>query len=384
LDRALEGRPPTEREACTLINTEGKDLQAVMSVASTIRDREKGRRISYSKKVFIPLTNMCRNNCRYCVFRKDPTDPAAKIMLPDQIMELTRLGDNAGYREALFVLGERPESIHPKAKKQLQSLGYSTTIDYLLDMCEMIVDKTNLLPHSNPGILSREELASLKKVNASMGLMLENSSTRLCGEGEPHQYSPGKNPRLRLETIEEAGRLKIPFTTGLLIGIGENPEELVNSLFNLKRLHDRYNHIQELIIQNFRAQPQTPMENSAEPTMIDVMKTVAVARIIFQGRTNIQTPPNLVPGDYREILRAGINDWGGISNITNDLVNPQEPWPRIETLRNITVEAGFQLKMRLPIYPEYIRRIPGYLPKTLEDKILRQVDDEGYVQEEQT
>jgi 7,8-didemethyl-8-hydroxy-5-deazariboflavin synthase CofG subunit len=251
-------------------------------------------------------------------------------------------------------------------------------------MCEMIVDKTNLLPHSNPGILSREELASLKKVNASMGLMLENSSTRLCGEGEPHQYSPGKNPRLRLETIEEAGRLKIPFTTGLLIGIGENPEELVNSLFNLKRLHDRYNHIQELIIQNFRAQPQTPMENSAEPTMIDVMKTVAVARIIFQGRTNIQTPPNLVPGDYREILRAGINDWGGISNITNDLVNPQEPWPRIETLRNVTVEAGFQLKMRLPIYPEYIRRIPGYLPKTLEDKILRQVDDEGYVQEEQT
>jgi len=384
LGRALAGKSPARKEAYALINTTGEHLQDLISVASAIRDKERGRRISYSKKVFIPLTNICRNDCGYCGFRKDPTEPAARIMRPDEVIRIAELGDKAGCREALFVLGEKPETTHPEALKQLRRLGYSTTTGYLRDMCEIVVSKTSLLPHSNPGILSKEELARLKDVNASMGLMLESSSMRLCCEGGPHENSPGKNPYLRLKTIEEAGELKIPFTTGILMGIGETPEERVDSLLELKRLHDRYNHIQELIIQNFCAKPDTPMENSPEPAFSDILKTVAVARMIFQGSTNIQSPSNLIRKHYPEILAAGINDWGGISSITDDLVNPQEPWPKIETLKEITATAGFQLRMRLPVYPEYIKHIPRFLPRSLEDKILSEVDDEGYVKEEET
>ena len=384
LGKVLAGKPPAQEEAYALINTPDEHLQDLISVASAIRDKERGRRISYSKKVFIPLTNICRNDCGYCGFRKDPTEPAAGIMRPDDVIRIAELGDEAGCREALFVLGEKPEATHPEALKQLRRLGYSTTMDYLHGMCEIVASKTDLLPHSNPGILSKEELASLKDVNASMGLMLESSSMRLCYDGGPHENSPGKNPYLRLKTIEEAGELKIPFTTGILIGIGETPEERVDSLLDLKRLHERYNHIQELIIQNFCPKPNTPMENSPEPSLSDILKTVAVARMIFQGSTNIQAPPNLIREDYREILAAGINDWGGISNITDDLVNPQEPWPRIETLKEITAKAGFQSRMRLPVYPEYIKQIAGFLPRSLEEKILSEVDDEGYAKEEQT
>lgn len=384
LGNAVSGKPPTQGEAYALINTGDEHLQDLISVASAIRDREKGRRISYSKKVFIPLTNICRNDCGYCSFRKDPTETAARIMRPDEVIRIAELGDMAGCREALFVLGEKPETTHPEALEQLRRLGYSTTTDYLRDMCEIVASKTNLLPHSNPGIISKHELARLKDVNASMGLMLENSSTRLTLEGGPHQNSPGKNPYLRLKTIEEAGELKIPFTTGILVGIGEAPEERVDSLFELRRLHDKYSHIQELIIQNFCAKPDTPMENSPEPTLNDMLRTVAVARMIFQGSTNIQSPPNLIREHYQEILDAGINDWGGISNITDDLVNPREPWPKIETLKKITAKAGFQLRMRLPVYPEYIKRIPGFLPRSLEKKILSEVDDEGYAKEEES
>ncbi len=382
LSRALDGKAPSKEEAYALIKAESKDLQVMMRVASTIRNREKGLRISYSKKVFIPLTNMCRNRCGYCGFRKDPKDPDAKIMLPHEVLKLAKLGDEAGCKEALFVLGEKPESIHTEAGRLLRQLGYSTTIDYLRDMCEMVLDKTNLLPHSNAGVLSEKELASLRDVNASLGLMLENSSERLCNKGGPHEHSPGKNPEWRLRSIEAAGQLKIPFTSGILICIGETLEERVDSLFELKRLHSRYGHLQELIIQGFQTHPQTPMEKTPEATTIDTIRTVAVARIIFQGKTNIQSPPNLVSNAYRSLLHAGINDWGGISNITKDFVNPQAPWPEIEDLRKATSDAGFQLKMRLPIYPEYIVGMPDYMPKTLEYRIRSQVNDEGYPREE--
>jgi 7,8-didemethyl-8-hydroxy-5-deazariboflavin synthase CofG subunit len=217
-----------------------------------------------------------------------------------------------------------------------------------------------------------------------MGLMLENSSERLCEKGGPHEHSPGKNPKSRIRTIEAAGELKIPFTTGILIGIGETVEERVDSLFELRRLHNRYHHLQELIIQNFQPQPLTPMEKVPETKIIDTVRTVAVTRIIFQGETNIQSPPNLISEPYEPLLRAGINDWGGISNITRDFVNPQAPWPEIENLRKATAKAGFQLKIRLPVYPEYIVRIRGYLSRTLEEKIRTQVDDEGYPREETT
>jgi 7,8-didemethyl-8-hydroxy-5-deazariboflavin synthase CofG subunit len=382
LHRALLDSPPTRGEAYQLINTGVEDLPAIMSCASTIRNTKKGHLISYSKKVFIPLTNMCRNNCGYCGFRRGPEDPASKMMMPDEVIKLAKMAVKAGCREALFVLGEKPEIAHLKAMKKLGSLGYSSTADYLHDICKMILNETALLPHSNLGILSREELVSLKDVNASMGLMLESSSARLCDKGGPHQHSPGKRPNLRLKTIEEAGRLKIPMTTGILIGIGETPEERIDSLYDLKRIHDRYNHIQEVIIQNFRAQTQTPMENNAEPDLSEIARTVAVARIIFQGKTNIQAPPNLIPGNYQMMLDAGINDWGGISDVTHDLVNPRSPWPKVEELRKATNAAGFQLRMRLPIYPEYIKQMHGYLPKSLENKIMSQVDTEGYALEE--
>jgi 7,8-didemethyl-8-hydroxy-5-deazariboflavin synthase CofG subunit len=384
LIRALEGKAPSKEEAYALINAGGKELDAVILAASIIRNREKGLRVSYSRKVFIPLTNMCRNRCGYCGFRKDPKNPSAKIMSPDEVLKLAKLGDEAGCKEALFMLGERPESVHPEAGTRLRQLGYLATVDYLRDMCQMVVDKTGLLPHSNPGILARMDLASLKDVNASMGLMLENSSQRLCNKGGPHEYSPGKNPESRLKTIEAAGELKIPFTTGILIGIGETLEERVDSLFELRQLHNRYRHLQELIIQNFQPQPLTPMEKVPETKITDTFRTVAVTRIIFQGETNIQSPPNLISEPYEPLLRAGINDWGGISNITRDFVNPQAPWPEIENLRKATAKAGFQLKMRLPVYPEYIVRIQGYLSRTLEERIRTQVDDEGYPREETT
>lgn len=378
LTRAIDGRPPTRNESYALINADLNDLQDLVQVASMIRDREKGLRISYSRKVFIPLTNMCRNRCGYCGFRKDPEHPEARIMSPEEILNLARKGDEAGCKEALFVLGENPEYEHPKARIHLQQLGYPTIIEYLRDMCEMVISKTRLLPHSNPGVVSNEDLAILRDVNASMGLMLESSSKRLSQRGGAHEHSPGKNPEVRLRSIEAAGQLKIPFTTGILIGIGETLEERIDSLFDLKLLHDKYRHIQEIIIQNFKPQPQTPMELVPQPGIVDMIKTVAATRLIFQGKTNIQSPPNLIPGAYEDLLRAGINDWGGVSNLTKDLVNPEAPWPEIDTLRKVTNEAGFELILRLPVYPEYILRLDGYLPNSLVEKIRSQVDSEGF------
>ena len=382
LNNAQDGIHPNKDEAILLIKSHRRDLRKIISVASNIRDKAKGRIITYSKNVFIPLTNMCRNECAYCGFRKKPTHAKARILTAKEVMKIAKLGDEAGCREALFVMGERPEIVHKKARSQLKKYGYSTIINYLNDMCEMIIDNTQLIPHSNLGVLKKDQLKTLKQVNASLGLMLETSSKRLCNKGEPHQLSPGKDPSLRLETIEKAGKLKIPFTTGILLGIGETFEERIDSLFQIKRLNDKYHHIQELIIQNFYPQPQTAMQNYPKPKMDDMIKTIAVSRIIFQGSINIQAPPNLLPGIYKSVLEAGINDWGGISNITFDYVNPHKAWPDIEDLKTSTMNAGFTFKMRLPIYPEYIRKKSGFLPKKLKNKITSQVDDEGLVRED--
>ena len=384
LNKAQDGIQLDKDEAILLINSHRRDLRKIISVASNIRDKVKDRKITYSKNVFIPLTNMCRNECAYCGFRKNPTDTKARILTAEEVMNIVKLGEEAGCREALFVMGERPEIIHKKARSQLKKYGYSTIINYLKDMCEMVIDNTQLLPHSNLGILKKNELKTLKHVNASIGLMLESASKRLCNSGEPHQLSPGKDPHRRLETIKKAGSLKIPFTTGILIGIGETLEERIDSLFAIKQLNDRYHHIQELIIQNFYPQPKTAMQNYPMPQLDDIRKTIAVGRIIFQGSMNIQAPPNLLPGTYKSVLEAGINDWGGISNITYDYVNPHAAWPDIEDLKTSTINAGFTLKMRLPIYPEYIRKISGFLPKKLKHKIISQVDDEGFVREDKS
>jgi FO synthase len=378
LYKSLEGKEITREEAYHIMRVD--NLQALISVAGIIRDNGKGKRITYSRKIFIPLTNICRNRCGYCSFRKEPHDKDAKIMKPDEVLYFAKAGSRANCTEALFTLGEKPEQRYREVKQELNRLGYSSTLEYLRDMCEMVIKKTGLLPHTNPGVMTKKELADLKDVNASMGLMLENVSDRLCDKDGPHEFSPGKRPKLRLATIESAGQLKIPFTTGLLIGIGEFPYEIIDSLYAIKEINEKYDHIQEIIIQNFRAKPNTPMQSHKEPDVRDILKIIALARIIFLGKMNIQAPPNL-SHEYSAYLSAGINDWGGISPVTKDFVNPEAPWPEIDILKRVTEKKGFELKARLPVYPEFIMNKPDFLPDSLKSYIISLVDDFGFVKE---
>jgi 7,8-didemethyl-8-hydroxy-5-deazariboflavin synthase CofG subunit len=265
--------------------------------------------------------------------------------------------------------GERPEARFKEARNILKKLGYKTTVEYLRDMCELVVKRTGILPHSNPGTMTKKEMAELREVNASMGLMLENVSPRLCEAGGPHEKAPSKHPKVRLAVIEHAGQLMIPFTTGVLIGIGETPEEIVDSLYAIKELHSRYGHIQEVIIQNFRAKPGTPMSNHPEPTREYMLRAIALARLIMGGEANIQAPPNL-SSYYPEYLDAGINDWGGVSPVTLDYVNPEAPWPQVSKLREVCRKKGFRLRQRLPVYPEYVLYKRSYLPGNLKDLII--------------
>lgn len=381
LYKCLEGKEITKEEAYDLIRCDGYDLQVMMSVARIIRDSGKGKRITYSKKVFIPLTNLCRNRCGYCKFRREPTDPDAEIMNPSRVLSFAEAGKSFHCTEALFTLGEKPERRFPEAVRWLKKLGYKSMLEYLYEMCEMVIKKTGLLPHSNPGFMTKREMASLKDVNASMGLMLENVSDRLCGKGGPHEFSRSKRPDLRLATIENAGQLKIPFTTGLLIGIGETLEEIIDSLYDIKKLNERYGHIQEVIIQNFKAKPDTPMKSHPEPTVKEISRVISVSRLVFKNDINIQVPPNLSPDEYSVYLSAGINDWGGVSPVTKDFVNPEAPWPEIMALKSVTEKRGLELRARLPIYPEFILNKADFLPKPLQSHILSLVDQEGYVKE---
>lgn len=369
-----------EREAAyRLMYVNERCLPALISTARRVRLQGKGVVTSFSRKVFIPLTNICRNACGYCGFRKAPPDPEARVLTPKEVLWIAEQGRTAGCNEALFTLGEKPEESYSEVRRMLRALGYDTIVDYLRDMCRRVVEETGLLPHSNPGVLTSEEIAKLRDVNASMGLMLENASERLCGEGGPHKLSPGKKPRLRLDTIEAAGRQKVAFTTGLLVGIGETPEEQVDSLFAIKELSDCYGHIQEVLIQNFRAKVGTPMEGALEPNPLEVFKTLAVARLIFGGEMNLQAPPNLNPDVQSLLLQAGANDWGGVSPVTIDHINPEAPWPSIDRLRVLTEGEGLVLKERLPIYPEFILRKRGFIPEGLRELILSRIDGEGYV-----
>lgn len=342
-----------------------------------MRDRRKGLIVSYSKKVFIPLTNVCRNRCAYCGFRRGYPHPEAKILKPKEVLAIAKSGRSQGCKEALFTMGEKPEEAYEQARKTLREIGYSSIVEYLRDTCELVVRETGLLPHSNPGVLNRSEVHLLKEVNASMGLMLENASTRLCGKGMPHEHSPGKHPEARIKTIEAAGMERVAFTTGLLIGIGETLEERVDSLLAIRNLHERYGHIQEVIVQPFRAKPGTPMSNHPEPSIVDLARTIAVARILMPVDVSIQTPPNLSLNYCQLLLVAGINDWGGISPVTKDLVNPEYPWPSISQLEKVVKEVGLTLKERLPIYPDFIKK--GFLPKALEGIAAELVDGDGYV-----
>jgi 7,8-didemethyl-8-hydroxy-5-deazariboflavin synthase CofG subunit len=346
--------PPERATAIELL--EHAPLNDLLSAASALRAKGKGATISFSKKVFIPLTTLCRDYCGYCTFRKDPGEPGAHFMTPDEVLAVAEQGRRAGCKEALFSLGDQPERIFPEARDFLQKQGFTRTLDYLAAMCELVLDRTGLLPHSNPGVMDAAILAQLKNSNASVGLMLETVSTRLMRGDLPHAKAPDKVPALRLRTMEEAGKLSMAFTTGILIGIGETIEERIDSLLAIRAMHEKYGHIQEVIIQNFRAKADIPMAHHIEPTMDDMLRTIAVARLILGAEMNIQAPPNLSYSDFPRLLDAGINDWGGISPVTKDHINPEAAWPQIAKLEAETAARGLVLRERLALYPEYLDR----------------------------
>ena len=367
----------TRQHALALIQARaGEELRSLMEVAGGLRDRVKGRQVSFSKKVFIPLTNLCRDYCGYCTFRKDPAQPGAHTMTPDEVIAIAEAGARVGCKEALFSLGDRPEATFPEMRETLKRFGHRTTLSYLAEMCERVLNETGLLPHANPGLMGRSDLERLRRSSPSVGLMLENASDRMTAPGMPHDNAPDKRPSLRLKTIEEAGRLSIPFTTGILIGIGETLAERVDSLFAIRDMNDRYGHIQEVIIQNFRAKPDIPMRLHPEPPQSDLARTIAVARLVL-GRVNVQAPPNLSDDDYPFLLDAGINDWGGISPVTRDYINPEKPWPHIETLRSRTYAAGYELKERLSVYPEFVSR-DEFLDAGPRARVRAMAGEDGY------
>ncbi|ENN96288.1 FO synthase subunit 1 [Methanocaldococcus villosus KIN24-T80] len=323
------------------------DYKDIVYYINIINEKFEREYITYSKNVFIPLSKWCRNRCGYCIFRED----IPHLMKPSEVKEILLKGDKLGCREALFTFGEKVDE-NKEIKKVLNSLGYNNVLEYLYDLEQWCLSNTSLLPHTNCGLLSYDEMKMLREVNASMGLMLENVSERLM-KTVAHKNSPGKDPKKRIEMIENAGKLKIPFTTGLLIGIGETEEEIVDSLLKIKELHDKYGHIQEVIIQNFKPKKGTPMENYKEPSPIKMLKVIIVARLILDN-TSIQIPPNLNRETGQLFLLAGVDDWGGVSPITKDYVNPEAEWPEIKKLREMTEELGLKLKMRLPVYDKYI------------------------------
>ena len=331
-------------------------LAELMERARSLRDERKSQLVTYSPKVFIPLTKLCRDVCHYCTFAAPPRRGERAYMSADEVLDVARAGAAAGCREALFTLGDKPERRYRAAREELAELGCSTTIEYLVRMCRLVLEETGLLPHANPGVMTRDELAALREVTASQGIMLETASDRLSERGGPHFGSPDKRPAVRLETMRLAGELRIPFTTGILIGIGETREERIEALVAIRDLHERYGHIQEVIVQNFRAKPGTKMAGAAEPSLDEELWTAAAARLVLGAEMNIQAPPNLSYDDFPRLLDAGINDWGGVSPVTIDHVNPEAPWPEIERLESATRAAGLELAARLPVYPG-VRRL---------------------------
>jgi 7,8-didemethyl-8-hydroxy-5-deazariboflavin synthase CofG subunit len=375
LDEIQPGVPISRELALRLITCPDADLPKLLAAARAAKERFKPSIITYSRKVFIPLTNLCRDYCGYCTFRRDPDDPGAHTMMPDEILASARAGEKLGCTEALFSLGDKPELLFPEMRETLRRLGYKSTLHYLEAMCELVLRETSLLPHPNPGLLSAEWVARLSAVSPSMGLMLETTNADLLGPGRAHDNAPDKVPAKRLRTIEEAGKQGVPFTTGLLIGIGESPEDRVNTLLAIRDLHERYGHIQEVIVQNFRVKPSISMAHWPEPSHGEMLRTVAVARLLLP-KVNIQAPPNLSAPYYDDLMEAGINDWGGISPLTPDFINPERPWPHLEQLRLRTEAKGFQLQQRLPVYPEFIPPLLS-TPGLLTEKLRNSTGDDG-------
>jgi 7,8-didemethyl-8-hydroxy-5-deazariboflavin synthase CofG subunit len=378
LARIWTGRSLGRADGVALIDAAPGELAAVLEVAAALRDRGKGRTITYSRKVFLPLTNFCRDDCGYCTFKRDPGQPGARTMELDEVLAVCEAGARLGCKEALLSLGDKPEARFPEHRDWLRHRGYRTTMDYVVAASRAIVTETGLLPHANPGLMSERDLQALRDWNVSVGLMLETSSDRLGGPGGPHEHAPDKRPARRLRTIEAAGRAGIAFTTGILFGIGETPAERVDSLLAIRELHERYGHVQEVIVQNFRAKPRIPMARQSEPSLDELRRTLAVARFLLGPDMNVQAPPNLSPGTYPALIASGLNDWGGVSPLTIDYINPEAPWPHLAALEAATAAAGARLRERLAIYPEYIHR-PGFVPESLRHRVLTLVDASGLV-----
>jgi FO synthase len=357
LARARDGKPLDRDEAAILLAARGEDLTTLMSYAARVRDAgNPDRIITYSRKVFIPLTRLCRDRCGYCTFATVPGRVAEPYLSPDEVLDIAERGSELGCKEALFTLGDRPEARWHQAREWLDAHGYDDTLSYVRAMAILVLERTGLLPHLNPGVLTWQDFQRLKPVAPSMGMMLETTATRLFSErGGPHYGSPDKDPAIRLRVLEDAGRSNVPFTTGILIGIGETLEERADSVFAIRRVAREYGGIQEVIVQNFRAKPDTAMRSSEDASLDDLAATIAVTRLLLGPKARIQAPPNLIGSQYGQMIAAGIDDWGGVSPLTPDHVNPERPWPVIDSLAAFTAEAGFTLRERLTIYPPYIR-----------------------------
>jgi len=364
------------------------DPEPAMKAASEVRDRAFGPRVTYSRKVFVPLTKLCRDNCGYCTFAHGPRPGENAYLTPEEVLEIAHAGAAAGCKEALFTLGDKPEKRYPEARRELRQMGFANTIEYLAHCCRLVLEETGLLPHANPGVLSGNEVRELRHVSVSQGVMLEQASDRLLGPNLAHWASPDKVPAKRVKTMEEAGRLRVPFTTGILIGIGETVEERVDTLLAIRGVHERHGNVQECIVQNFRAKPGTRMAGWPEPTEDEMLATIALARLLLPPAVTVQAPPNLAgpKGDgapsYARYVDAGINDWGGVSPVTPDHVNPERPWPHLEELEAATEAKGYLLLERLALHPSYARDAITWVDERLRPGVWAAQDAEGFARTE--
>jgi FO synthase len=378
LARAEAGKALSLDEAEALLSARGDALERLLGIASRLRDLGHGEVVTYSRKVFVPLTMLCRDHCHYCTFAKPPARLETPFLRPEEVVAIAEAGRRLGCKEALFTLGDKPEDRYPVARRWLETRGYSSTLEYVRAVAIRVIEETGLLPHLNPGVMTYQDMARLKHVSASMGLMLETASERLTERGGPHFGSPDKAPVVRLRTIEDAGRLAIPFTTGILVGIGETFRERAEALAAIRELHRRYGHVQEVIVQNFRAKPGTAMHRAPEPRDDEFLATVATARVLLGPRMHVQAPPNLSdPAMQSRLLDAGIDDWGGVSPITPDHVNPEKPWPAIDALARRTAERGKHLRERLTIYPEFARRPDPFLAGKMRAPVFSLIGKDG-------